>query len=475
MMDILTSARTRSIFSKVSSNARTIKAAQDRLSERSIGALSTSSMEDQDFEFDAFVINTEIYRKAWMTAKKRKPQIQINSSDVVRYEQRYLAKAIASFDPGQEHPEQIGFVRFETLEVSTISGEWWQAKKDTGEEGLAPSRYLTLFDAHLPLHNDIGPRRVKAVYRYVKNPEKPYELDFNKGEVLEAWDRVPGWWNAKKDSGEIGLVPSPYFILDGDTIPAEDQSIKFLRLPPPPFPKRVEELSLSTHNEDNNNVAADENTPDLFSYLDSLPIAQAVLAASEEPTSSSTQETATSLQVMEGEHHDRQKSNRNQSSALSLDSSSLPWSPLSGVLEPHEFEVENILKEPLRFVSQTEFQSMLLSFLKESVIEEKRFQISQDKLESWINWVMSNPGDDDLNIFEMYGLEDEIRSAVLPQLIGFEGEQWGNRNTGAVLDAWVREAVMKGSIRESVQRESVRDLLILWQDSAPQRKGKAPE
>ena len=476
MMDILTS--TRHIFSKVSSNAKTIKAAQDRFSERRVSALSTSSTEDQDFEFDAFdafVINTEIYRKAWMTAKKRKPKIQTNSSDIVRYEQRYLAKAIASFDPGQEHPEQIGFVRFETLEVSTISGEWWQAKKDTGEEGLAPSRYLTLFDAHLPLHNDIGPRRVKAVYRYVRNPDKPDELSFDKGEVLEAWDRIPGWWNAKKDSGDIGVVPSPYFILDGDAIPAEEQSVRFVRLRPPPFPKRDKELSFSTHNENNNNVAADENAPDLFSYLDSLPIAQAVLAASEEATSSDTQETATALQVMEGEHHDRQKSSDNLSSALSLESSILPCPPQSSVLEPHQIEVDSILKEPLRFVSQTEFQSMLLSFLKESVVDEKRFQIPQDKLESWINWVMSNPGDDDLNVFGMYGLEDEIRSAVLPQLIGFEGEQWGNRNTGAVLDAWVREAVMKGSIRESVQRESVRDLLILWQDSGPQRKGKVPE
>ena len=395
--------------------------------------------------------------------------------DIIRYQQRYLAKAIASFDPGQEHPEQIGFVRFETLEVSTISGEWWQAKKDTGEEGLAPSRYLTIFDAHLPLCNDIGPRRVKAVYRYVRNPEKPDELSFDKGEVLDAWDKVPGWWNAKKDSGEIGVVPSPYFILDGDAIPAEEQSVRFIRLPSPPCPKRVEEVGISTHREDNNNVEAYEDTLDLFSYLDSLPIAQAVLEALDKPTSSSTQETATALQVMEVDHHDRQKSNENQSSALSLETSNLPWSPLRSVLDPHEIEVDNILKEPLRFVSQTEFQSMLLSFLKESVIEEKRLQIPQDKLESWINWVMANPGDDDLNVFEMYGLEDEIRSAVLPQLIGFEGEQWGNRNTGAVLDAWVREAVMKGSIRESVQRESVRDLLTLWQDSAPQRKGKAPE
>ena len=63
---------------------------------------------------------------------------------------------------------------------------------------------------------------------------------------------------------------------------------------------------------------------------------------------------------------------------------------------------------------------------------------------------MAKPGEDDLIVFEMYGFEGgEIRSAVLPQLAGLEeGEQWGNGNTGAVLDAWAREAIIKGSIRE---------------------------
>lgn len=65
--------------------------------------------------------------------------------------------------------EQIA--KFETSEVSRISGQWGQAQKDTGEEDLAPLGYLILFDAHLPLHNDTSPRRVRAVYRYMINPE----------------------------------------------------------------------------------------------------------------------------------------------------------------------------------------------------------------------------------------------------------------------------------------------------------------
>ena len=477
-MDLLTSERTRSIFTKLSSNAKTVKAAHDRLSERSINHLSTPSTEDQDFEFDTLVINTEIYRKAWLTAGKRKPSEHFNLPEVVRHEQRYLAKAMASFIPGPEHPEQIGFSRFETLEVSAIRGEWWQAKKDTGEEGLAPSRYLTLFDAHLPLHNDIGPRRVRAVYRYVRNPNDPDELSFDKGEVLEAWDKVPGWWNAKKRSGEVGVVPSPYFILDGEAIRTEVPSTALTHLAQESFQERVDKLSSITHPQDHNNVGADKNSVVMYSFLEDLSVAQAVLAASaasDDPCCSNAQAEASRQQELDGEDYHQQDPNAIETSPLRLSSSNSTFPTFSNIIEPPPDAIDDIPKEPLRFVSQTEFQDMLLSFLKESVMNEKRFEIPQNKLESWINWVMANPGDDSLNVFEMYGLEDEIRSAVLPQLIGFEGETWGNRNTGAVLDAWVRQALVKGLLRESLQRESVRDLLILWQDTGSHRKnGKKP-
>ena len=475
-MVLLKSERTRTIFTKLSSNAKTIKAAHDRLSNPSISQLSTSSTEDQNFGFDNLKINTEIYRKAWVTARKRKPSVHFNLPDVVRHEQRYLAKAMASFIPGPEHPEQIGFSRFETLEISTIHDEWWQAKKDTGEEGLAPSSYLTLFDARLPLCNDIGPRRVRAVYRYVRDPNNGDELSFVKGEVLEAWDKVPGWWNAKKRSGEVGVVPSPYFILDGEAIRTEVSSTMSTHVPRESFQERVDELSSITHPQDHNNAGAKENSMVMYSLLEDPSIAQAVLTASGDPSCSSPQAEASQQQGLDGEDYDHQDPNLTETSALRLVSSSLTLPTLSSsTIEPRQDAIDDIPKEPLRFVSQTEFQDMLLSFLKESVMSEKRLEIPQNKLEAWIIWVTANPGDDGLNVFEMDGLEDEIRSAILPQLIGFEAETWGYRNTGAVLDAWVRQALVKGLLRESLQRESVRDLLILWQDTGPHRKkGKKP-
>lgn len=70
-------------------------------------------------------------------------------------------------------------------------------------------------------------------------------------------------------------------------------------------------------------------------------------------------------------------------------------------------------------------------------MEEKRFGISQDKLESGIMQVVANLEDCGLNIFERYWGEDNSRSAVLPPLIG---DQWDNKNTSAILDARVRKA-----------------------------------
>lgn len=145
---------------------------------------------------------------------------------------------------------------------------------------LAPSRYFTLFDAHLPLHNDISPRTVRAVYRCGRDPDNPDELGFDKVEVLQAWDKVPGWWNAKMRTGEVGVVPSPYFILDGEVIRAEVPSITLTHSPQESFQERVDELSSITHPQDHNNIGADENSVVMYSFVEELSVAQAVLAAS---------------------------------------------------------------------------------------------------------------------------------------------------------------------------------------------------
>ncbi|KAF9459215.1 hypothetical protein BDZ94DRAFT_1054728 [Collybia nuda] len=153
----------------------------------------------------------------------------------------YKAEALFGYTASSDDSTELSFKKGELLDILTKSEQWWQARKQDGTRGIAPSNYLKLVVSTPPASpiqetkvttpetpdvvnvspQEVYPYKAEALHAYTASLDDPAELSFKKGEVLDILNKSEQWWEARKVDGTKGIAPSNYLKITSRTsVPA---------------------------------------------------------------------------------------------------------------------------------------------------------------------------------------------------------------------------------------------------------------
>ena len=135
---------------------------------------------------------------------------------------KVLMIAIAKFKYIPQRDDEIEMNRGDTILVLEIENDgWWRGENSNNKkEGWFPYNYVEKTDQEPDSQyadpSDVVEARqiickVRTMYQF--NSQSAEELSFEKDAVLDIIDKPkddPDWWQARKSSGETGLVPRNY-------------------------------------------------------------------------------------------------------------------------------------------------------------------------------------------------------------------------------------------------------------------------
>ncbi|KAH8995954.1 hypothetical protein EDB92DRAFT_109361 [Lactarius akahatsu] len=139
----------------------------------------------------------------WWQARKEGGTLGIAPSSYLKIigqqPARYKAKALYPYTASPDHPNDISFSEGEILDIIEMDGDWWEVRKEDSTLGTAPSNFLRITE-----------HKATALYAYTASPDHPNDISFSEGEILNIIEMDGDWWEVRKEDGTLGTAPSNF-------------------------------------------------------------------------------------------------------------------------------------------------------------------------------------------------------------------------------------------------------------------------